>query len=165
MVVDRGWLSAGDFTSAVALALSSTAIVMTTLAERSLGNTTVGRTSFAILLFQDIAAIPLLVVIPLLAAGGDTTMSWEGPVQGILAVIAVVLLGRYVTPPVIRRVASLHQREVFTACALLLVLGIAQLMAAVGVSIDGERDANFLFSRVIDASHARISTGKSEMPK
>lgn len=125
----------GAVVSAVALALSSTAIVMTTLAERSLGNTTVGRTSFAILLFQDIAAIPLLVVIPLLSAGGDATMSWEGPVQGILAVLAVVLLGRYVTPPVIRRVASLHQREVFTACALLLVLGIAQLMAAVGVSM------------------------------
>jgi glutathione-regulated potassium-efflux system ancillary protein KefC len=125
----------GAVVAAVALALSSTAIVMTTLAERSLGSTTVGRTSFAILLFQDIAAIPLLVVIPLLSASGDTTLSWEGPVQGILAVLAVVVLGRYVIPPVIRRVASLHQREVFTACALLLVLGIAQLMAAVDVSM------------------------------
>lgn len=125
----------GAVVSAVALALSSTAIVMTTLSERSLGNTTVGRTGFAILLFQDIAAIPLLVVIPLLAAGGDAAIGWEGPVKGLLAVGAVVVLGRYVTPPIMRRVASLRQREVFTAFALLLVLGIAQLMAAVGVSM------------------------------
>ena len=133
LLVGLPWQAA--VVSALALALSSTAIVMTTLGERSLGNTTVGRTSFAILLFQDIAAIPLLVVIPLLAVGGDATMSWQGPVEGILAVIAVVLLGRYVTPPVMRRVAGLRQREVFTAFALLLVLGIAELMAAVGVSM------------------------------
>jgi len=125
----------GAVVSGVALALSSTAIVMTTLAERSLGNTTVGRTSFAILLFQDIAAIPLLVVIPLLAAGSDAAIGWEGPVAGVLAVAAVVLIGLYVTPPVMRRMASLRQREVFTAFALLLVLGIAELMAAVGVSM------------------------------
>lgn len=125
----------GAAVAGVALALSSTAIVMTTLGERSLGNTTVGRTSFAILLFQDIAAIPLLVVIPLLAAGGGTTMGWEGPVKGLLAVGAVVAIGRWVTPPLMRRVASLRQREVFTAFALLLVIGIAQLMAAVGVSM------------------------------
>jgi len=125
----------GAVVSAVALALSSTAIVMTTLAERSLNNTTVGRSSFAILLFQDIAAIPLLVVIPLLAAGGDAAIGWEGPVKGLLAVGGVVVIGRYVTPPIMRSVASLRQREVFTAFALLLVLGIAQLMAAVGVSM------------------------------
>jgi glutathione-regulated potassium-efflux system ancillary protein KefC len=125
----------GAAVAAVALALSSTAIVMTTLAERSLTNTTVGRTSFAILLFQDIAAIPLLVVIPLLAAGADAAIGWEGPAMGFLAVGAVVVLGRYVTPPIMRRVASLRQREVFTAFALLLVLGIAQLMSAVGVSM------------------------------
>jgi glutathione-regulated potassium-efflux system ancillary protein KefC len=125
----------GALVAGVALALSSTAIVMTTLAERSLGNTTVGRTIFAILLFQDIAAIPLLVVIPLLAAGSDAAIGWQGPVKGVLAVCAVVVIGRYVTPPVMRRMASLRQREVFTAFALLLVLGIAQLMAMVEVSM------------------------------
>jgi glutathione-regulated potassium-efflux system ancillary protein KefC len=125
----------GALVAAVALALSSTAIVMTTLGERSLGNSTVGRSSFAILLFQDIAAIPLLVVIPLMAAGADTEIGWQGPLQGVGAVVAVIVIGRYVTPPVMRRIASLHQREVFTACALLLVLGIAQIMAAVNISM------------------------------
>lgn len=124
----------GALVAAVALALSSTAIVMTTLGERSLNNSTLGRSSFAILLFQDIAAIPLLVAIPLLGAG-DTELGWQGPLQGIGAVIAVVVIGRYVTPHVMRRIASLHQREVFTACALLLVLGIAQIMTAVNISM------------------------------
>jgi glutathione-regulated potassium-efflux system ancillary protein KefC len=125
----------GALVGGVALALSSTAIVMHTLGERSLGNTTVGRTSFAILLFQDIAAIPLLVVIPLLAGGEGAALGWEGPTKALLAVLAVVVIGRYVTPPVMRRVAGLRQREVFTAFALLLVLGIAQLMAMVEVSM------------------------------
>jgi glutathione-regulated potassium-efflux system ancillary protein KefC len=124
----------GAVVSGVALALSSTAIVMHTLTERGLTSTTVGRTSFAILLFQDITAIPLLVVVPMLAGGGDA-IGWQGPAQGLLAVGAVVAIGRFVTPPVIRRVASLRQREVFTAFALLLVLGIAQLMAAVEISM------------------------------
>jgi glutathione-regulated potassium-efflux system ancillary protein KefC len=125
----------GALVGGFALALSSTAIVMHTLGERSLNNGTVGRTSFAILLFQDIAAIPLLVIIPLLAAGEGTALGWEGPTKALLAVCAVVVLGLYVTPPLIRRVASLHQREVFTAFALLLVLGIAQIMTAVGLSM------------------------------
>lgn len=125
----------GAVVSAVGLALSSTAIVMHTLTERSLTNTAVGRTGFAILLFQDIAAIPLLIAIPLLAADGETTIGWEGPTKAVLAVAGVVALGRYVTPVVMRWVASLRLREVFTAFALLLVLGIAQLMAAVEVSM------------------------------
>lgn len=132
LAVGLPWQAA--LVTGVALALSSTAIVMHTLAERSLGSTTVGRTSFAILLFQDITAIPLLVVVPMLASGGDE-LSWQGPVQGLLAVGAVVAIGRFVTPPVLRRVAALRQREVFTAFALLLVLGIAQLMAAVEISM------------------------------
>jgi glutathione-regulated potassium-efflux system ancillary protein KefC len=110
------------------LALSSTAIAMQAMNERNLTVTQLGRSAFAVLLFQDIAAIPLVAMIPLLAAsGGSTTLA------GARAL--VVLLGRYLTRPVLRFVARSGLREVFSAVALFLVFGFGLLLEEVGLSM------------------------------
>lgn len=121
----------------LALALSSTAIAMATMAERNFTATPTGRSAFAILLFQDIAAIPLLAAVPLLAAQADTPDSpaWQRALIAFAAIAGVVVIGRYLTRPALRLVASTQLREVFTAFALLLVIGIAQLMSLAGLSM------------------------------
>jgi glutathione-regulated potassium-efflux system ancillary protein KefC len=120
-----------------ALALSSTAVAMQTMNEKGLSAAPVGRTAFAILLFQDIAAIPLLALVPLLAHSADASVGsgWLAAGKGLGAILSVVLIGRYLTRPILRRLARTGVREVFTAFALLLVFGIALLMASVGVSM------------------------------
>ncbi len=121
----------------LALALSSTAIAMQTMNERNLTPTPTGRNAFAILLFQDIAAIPLLAAMPLLAAGaaGAETPAWQEAAKAAGAIGGVLVIGRYLTRPVLRIVAAANIREVFTAFALLLVIGIAQLMTLAGISM------------------------------
>ncbi len=120
----------------LALALSSTAIAVQTMAERNLLATPVGGMAFAVLLFQDIAAIPLLAAVPLLAAGaGNGEDVWLDALKAFGAIAGVVVLGRYFTRPALRLVAASGIREVFTAFALLLVLGIAQLMSLAGLSM------------------------------
>lgn len=120
------------------LALSSTAIAMQAMNERNLTVSQLGRSAFAVLLFQDIAAIPLVAMIPLLAASGaSTTLAAFGlsalKVAG--ALVLVVLLGRYVTRPVLRFVARSGLREVFSAVALFLVFGFGLLLEEVGLSM------------------------------
>lgn len=119
------------------LALSSTAVAMQTMNEKGLASAPVGRTAFAILLFQDIAAIPLLALVPLLAQSNQDgpVVGWASAGKALLAILLVVAIGRYLTRPVLRRLARTGVREVFTAFALLLVFGIALLMASVGVSM------------------------------
>jgi glutathione-regulated potassium-efflux system ancillary protein KefC len=127
----------GALVSGFALALSSTAIAVQSMNERNLSNTPLGRTAFAILLFQDIAAIPLIGLVPLLAEGQSRTQT-NGPlgvVKVVAAIVLVVAIGRYLTRPALRMVARTELRELFTAFALLLVVGISQLMAAAGVSM------------------------------
>jgi glutathione-regulated potassium-efflux system ancillary protein KefC len=122
----------------LALALSSTAVCMQTMAERNLLPTALGRTSFAVLLFQDITAIPLVALVPLLAdapAEGGSSGSAVGLLRGVGAVVAVFVIGRFVTNPVLRVIARTGLREVFTAFTLLLVLGVAELMSRAGVSM------------------------------
>jgi glutathione-regulated potassium-efflux system ancillary protein KefC len=120
-----------------ALALSSTAVAVQTMNEKGLSTAPVGRTAFAILLFQDIAAIPLLALVPLLASAASPASgsAWLPAAKALLAILSVVAIGRYLTRPVLRRLARTGVREVFTAFALLLVFGIALLMASVGVSM------------------------------
>ena len=120
-----------------ALGLSSTAVSMQIMAERNLLLSPIGRTAFSILIFQDIAAIPLLALVPLLAArsAGQAGLPWTHLLSVLSAVLAVVLIGRYLTRPLLRIVVRTGQREVFSAFALLLVLGIASLMAGVGISM------------------------------
>jgi glutathione-regulated potassium-efflux system ancillary protein KefC len=121
----------------LALALSSTAIAVQAMKERNELATPTGRTAFAILLFQDIAAIPLIALVPLLAAGPVRSgmHGWERFAVAFAAVAGVIVIGRYLTRPAMRLVARTGIRELFTAFALLLVIGIAQLMTAAGMSM------------------------------
>jgi CPA2 family monovalent cation:H+ antiporter-2/glutathione-regulated potassium-efflux system protein KefB len=131
------------------LALSSTAIVLQSLNEKGLLKTAGGQSSFAVLLFQDIAVIPMLALFPLLATGhglahGDgahtaTTFvsglpPWAQTMAVLGAVAAIVVAGRYLLRPIFRAIAATRLREIFTAASLLLVIGIALLMTEVGLS-------------------------------
>ncbi|MDO1557830.1 monovalent cation:proton antiporter-2 (CPA2) family protein [Brevundimonas sp. 2R-24] len=128
------------------LALSSTALVLQLLEERGLRRGTVGASAFGTLLFQDLAVIPLLAVLPLLGdghgaeAGGHAASllahqpGWIQALGGLGAVAAVVAAGLFLTPPVFRIIARAELREAFTAFALLIVVGAALLMQAVGLS-------------------------------
>ncbi|SUX36447.1 K(+)/H(+) antiporter [Cedecea davisae] len=120
------------------LALSSTAIAMQAMNERNLTVTPMGRSAFAVLLFQDIAAIPLVAMIPLLASSGGTMTFAAFSISALKVVAAlalVVLLGRYVTRPALRFVARSGLREVFSAVALFLVFGFGLLLEEAGLSM------------------------------
>jgi glutathione-regulated potassium-efflux system ancillary protein KefC len=125
----------GALVGGFALALSSTAIAVQTMRERGILSAPTGVTAFSVLLFQDIAAIPLIALVPLLAPAPGSTAGWMGAVRVVGAVAAVIVVGRYLTRPLLRIVARTGLREVFTGFALLLVVGIAQIMAAAGVSM------------------------------
>ncbi len=123
--------------AALGLSLSSTAIALATLEERNLKATPAGSAGFSILLFQDIAAIPMIALIPLI---GAAPLAGRGPgwllVLKAAAVIALlVLCGRYLLRPLLRFIASTGMREIFTAFALLLVIAIGALMQWVGMSM------------------------------
>ena len=125
------------------LALSSTAIVIQTLQEKALMRTDGGADSFAVLLFQDIAVIPMLAVFPLLAAAETTTEHhgwlqelphWAQPLVTLSAVVAIVIAGQFVVPRGFAILAKTGLRELLTAAALLLIVGVALLMTQVGLS-------------------------------
>lgn len=142
------------FNSALAigmiLSLSSTAIVHQTLIEKGLFKTDGGQRSFSVLLFQDIAVIPMLALMPLLAlsslpvpdaATGSNSALWIDDMPGwmqaliVLAVIAAIIIGgRLIAGHFFRAIAKTQLREIFTAAALLLVIGIAILMSKIGLS-------------------------------
>ncbi|MDF2696731.1 MAG: potassium efflux system protein [Labilithrix sp.] len=117
----------------LAIALSSTAIAIQTMRERSLLEAPLGKSAFAVLLFQDIAAIPLIAVVPLLAGGAGGSLI--GVARGLGAIVAVVVIGRYLVQPVLRVIAKTGLREVFTGFALFLVVAIAQIMTYAGLSM------------------------------
>ncbi|WP_127520729.1 cation:proton antiporter [Mesorhizobium sp. Z1-4] len=146
------------------LALSSTAIVLQTLNERGILSSDGGQASFSVLLFQDIAVIPMLALMPLLAAPEllgaaaeiaphgaeashaaeaghgpglslvDGLNSWQTALVTIAAIGIVVAGGSYLTRPIFRFIAMAQLRELFTATALMMVVGIALLMSLVGLS-------------------------------
>lgn len=123
------------------LALSSTAMALQVMGERNLLPTTSGQSSFAILLFQDVAAIPILALLPLLSVTSMENSSLALVDKGlealkIVAVIAAIVLGgRLALRPVLRWMACSNTPEIFTAAALLLVVGTAALMQLVGLSM------------------------------
>ena len=119
------------------LALSSTAFGLQLLTERSELNTTYGRTSLGILLFQDLAVVPLLALLPLLSEQPLELTESVGValVEGILIIVGVVVIGRYVLRHVFRLVARSRSSEAFAAVALLIVLGTAALMQKAGLSM------------------------------
>ncbi|MFT5043091.1 MAG: CPA2 family monovalent cation:H+ antiporter-2 [Porticoccaceae bacterium] len=145
--------------------LSSTAIVLQTLNEKGLMKSEGGQSSFSVLLFQDIAVIPMLALIPLLAmpelmdsgaameaievasagvagtedqGGGmslvDGLAGWQRTLITIGAIAAVVFAGNYLTGPIFRFISQAKLRELFTATALMMIVGIALLMTLVGLS-------------------------------
>jgi len=117
------------------LSLSSTAFTLQLLGERNELATPMGQTAFGILLFQDLAVIPLLAVLPLLGAReGHADTSWIPLLKAAGAIVVIVLVGRTLLRPAFRLVASARSQEVFTASALLAAVGTAVLVSAVGLS-------------------------------
>ena len=139
------------------VALSSTAIVLQTLGEKGLMKSDGGQSSFSVLLFQDIAVIPMLALVPLLAlpeltealshaaqdgqADHGTSISlvdglpgWGVALVTLGAIAAVIGVGSYLTGPIFRFIAAAQLRELFVATALMIVIGIALLMTLVGLS-------------------------------
>jgi glutathione-regulated potassium-efflux system ancillary protein KefC len=122
--------------AALGLALSSTAVALQVMADRNLMPTSSGQAGFSILLFQDVAAIPILALIPLLGtAAADDGNVWveAGRAAGVIA--AIVLVGRLLLRHAFRWIARSRTPEIFTAASLGLVVGIAALMQAVGLSM------------------------------
>jgi glutathione-regulated potassium-efflux system ancillary protein KefC len=134
-----------SLTAGMALSLSSTALVLQMLQETNLMNTPMGETSFSVLLFQDIAVIPILVIMPLLAIHGvqdqqihasliSNLPGWAQALIVACVIAAVIVAGRYLSYYLFRAVARTHLREVFTALSLAVVVGITLVMQLVGVS-------------------------------
>ena len=120
----------------VALALSSTAIVLPMLGERALLSSTAGRDSFAVLLFQDMAFIPLVALVPLLSgASVPTHVPWIEVTHGLIAIAVILVGGSFLVRPLFRAVGGARTPEVFTATALLLVVGTAALASWAGLSM------------------------------
>ena len=132
-VLGQSWPAA--LVIAFALSLSSTALILQVLAERGELTARHGRSAFAILLFQDLAIMPALVILPLLAGAGDARVDWQALALPVLAAAAVVLAGRYALRPALRIIAATRAQEAFTAAALLVVVGTALLFQSVGLSM------------------------------
>ena len=117
-------------------AMSSTAIVLPMLAERDLLGTPAGRDAFAVLLFQDLACIPLVAVVPLLG-GADIPdrVPWLEVTRGAGAIAAILIGGRFLIRPAFRAIGGARTPEMFTTLALLTVVGAAALAAAAGLSM------------------------------
>lgn len=147
LLLDVRWqisLAAG-----LSIALSSTAIVLQSLKEKNQMNGPNGKLSFGVLLMQDVAVIPILALLPLLIFGEVTTVAtetsgmhglidtlpgWAQTLSIFAAIGIVVLLGQFGFGPLLNWVAKTRQRELFTASALLIVVGISFLMELVGLS-------------------------------
>jgi len=139
MLFGVGWQTA--LVAGLGLALSSTAIALQAMGERNLMPTSSGQAGFSILLFQDVAAIPILALLPLLGAvagENEATAQSHRAIEAlkIIAVIGGIILGgRLLLRPLLRWIANSGTPEIFTAASLLLVVGIAALMQAVGLSM------------------------------
>ena len=129
-----GW--AGAAVLGAGLAMSSTAIVLPMLAERDLLVGPAGRDSFAVLLFQDLAFIPLVALVPLLASGPALShhVPWREVGIGLAAIAAILIGGRFLMAPLFRAIGGARTPEVFTATALLIVAGTAFIAEAAGLS-------------------------------
>ncbi|MCU0439097.1 MAG: monovalent cation:proton antiporter-2 (CPA2) family protein [Raineya sp.] len=129
----------------LAFSMSSTAIVLQTLKEKNLSQSVSGEASFAVLLFQDIAVIPILAILPLLetqpniATNNQSSLfadqpAWIQAISVLGAVAFILFIGKFLVVPLLRFVSKTHMRELFVASALFLVVGVATLMQAVGLS-------------------------------
>jgi CPA2 family monovalent cation:H+ antiporter-2/glutathione-regulated potassium-efflux system protein KefB len=117
------------------LAMSSTAIVLPLLAERELLTSPAGRDGFAVLLFQDLAFIPLVALVPLLAGGAvPDHVPWHDVARAAAAVAAILVGGRFLVHPLFRLIGGARTPEVFSTVALLIVVGTALLASTAGLS-------------------------------
>jgi glutathione-regulated potassium-efflux system protein KefB len=135
-----GWALGQSFTIALVagmgFAMSSTAIALATLQEKGLLATPGGQASFSVLLFQDLAVIPLALLLALLAPErAREGLDWMAAARGVALIVVLIAAGRYLLRPLLRIIAGTGQREVFVGFALLLVLGVAALMEAAGLSM------------------------------
>ena len=142
-----GWSWRASLIASLALALSSTAIAVVLMKERNLLSLPIGRSAFSMLLYQDMAAIPLLALAVALSphsGGGAASVATSAvashgaavsPLLQLAAVLGVIVLGHFLAYPIMRFVAAMQVRELFTGFALLLVLGVAALMEQVGLSM------------------------------
>lgn len=137
-----GWSSKPALVAGLGFAMSSTAIVLQMLSERGLSQTTVGKDSFAVLLFQDLAVIPILAVLPLLSAqmtsadvGAQAMSPWTRTALALAVIAGLVISSRTIVKHLFRWIAKTRQKEIFTATALLIVVGVALLMDSIGLSM------------------------------
>jgi glutathione-regulated potassium-efflux system ancillary protein KefC len=124
--------------AAFALALSSTALALASIQERNLLHTPAGKAGFGILLFQDMAAVPMIALLPLLSvmqSSQHAQSTWISIGIGVAVMLIVVIGGRYLIRPILTVMARTGLREIFTAFALLLVIAIALLMEYIGLSM------------------------------
>lgn len=138
------WLLTGEhlfsFIVGMSLSLSSTAMALQAIQERNLLSTPSGKKGFSVLLFQDLAVIPMLAIIPMLSVtpsledNTDASL-WTKVLLPLFVITLIIAFGQRITHPIFRYIASSRSREIFTATSLLLVVGIAVLMNAIGMSM------------------------------
>jgi len=144
------WFFAMHWQTALAiglmLALSSTAIVLQSLEEKGWLKQEAGQNAFSVLLFQDIAIIPILALLPLLAFAPQSSSKeisdsiiaswpvWQQVCVSVAVIAAIIAGGKYVSAPLFRYIAQTHMREIFTILALFLVIAIALVMQSIGLS-------------------------------
>jgi len=133
------WLSDFSWQAAViggiGLAMSSTAMALQLMRDKGMNRSEAGQLGFSVLLFQDLAVIPALALVPLLAGSDSGNIDWMKIGMKVLAFAGMLVGGRYLLRPIFRFIAASGVREVFTAAALLLVLGSALFMDALGLSM------------------------------
>lgn len=140
-VILGGLLMLGHFSwqaavvGGIGLAMSSTAMALQLMRDKGMNRNETGQLGFSVLLFQDLAVIPALALVPLLAGSGDEHFDWMKIGMKVLAFAGMLVGGRYLLRPVFRFIAASGVREVFTAATLLLVLGSALFMDALGLSM------------------------------
>ena len=136
------------------LALSSTAFVLQLLNERGERATRFGLATFSILLLQDIAVVPLLILVALLGADGAsfTEAFGQAALKGVAALVVAIIFGRYLLRPLYRMIASMRNVELFVATTLLVVLGMGWLMTQAGLSME------------LGALAGRIAAGRNRTP-
>ncbi|MFC2193060.1 glutathione-regulated potassium-efflux system protein KefB [Enterobacter hormaechei] len=119
----------------IGLAMSSTAMALQLMRDKGMNRNEAGQLGFSVLLFQDLVVIPALALVPLLAGSGDDHFDWMKISMKVLAFAGMLIGGRFLLRPVFRFIAASGVREVFTAATLLLVLGSALFMDALGLSM------------------------------
>jgi glutathione-regulated potassium-efflux system protein KefB len=132
-LTDFSWQAA--VIGGIGLAMSSTAMALQLMMDKGMNRSEAGQLGFSVLLFQDIAVIPALALIPLLAGTDSGHIDWMKVGMKVLAFAGMLVVGRYLLRPIFRYIAASGVREVFTAASLLLVLGSALFMDALGLSM------------------------------